>query len=300
VTERERAPAKLNLALELLGIDARGYHDLRSVMISLELADTVELESGGEAVATPAIRLSMRGGEPDIPLDERNLVVRAARAFIEEAGGLWPGELRLRLVKRVPSQAGLGGGSSDAAAVLRLLARLRPLPRPRLLAVAERLGSDVPFMVDGGGALAEGRGERLISLRVPTAWWAVLVQPAERISTAWCYQRYDELVGWSAGSRKASPGEAVDGLARALQAGDLAGVAAHLYNDLERPVFDRYPHLADLSRRLVEAGCAGALMTGSGSCFFGLAPTRAAARDVARAARGSGRVWITRTWREAK
>lgn len=297
VSLRDQAPAKLNLALHITGVTPDGYHSLRSVMIGLELADTITIEGSGPLVPAPEIRLKVRGGEDDVPTDERNLVVRAIRAFVAEAPGDWPAVLDVRLDKRIPSQAGMGGGSADAGAVLRMLAQRRPLEQARLLDVAAHLGSDVPFMVAGGAALAQGRGEILQPLRAPRSCWVVLVQPPERISTAWAYQQFDERV-----ARMGAEGDGgrVDALSAALQAGDLAGVAENLYNDLQAVVFDLHPHLKAIPRVLVEAGCMGAIMTGSGSVFFGLAPSRACARRAAEAARshGLGRAWVTRTWRE--
>lgn len=294
-----QAAAKLNLALEITGTTPDGYHTLRSVMIGLALSDLLTIEGRGPLGPHPAIHLCVRGGGDDVPDDERNLVARAIRAFIEEAPDGWPAELSVRLDKRIPSQAGMGGGSADAGAVLRLLAQVRPLEQTRLLEVAARLGSDVPFMVNGGAALAEGRGDRLHALTAPRSWWVVLVQPTERISTPWAYQQFDLRASRTG---PPPPSDRVDALAAALEAGDLAGVASNLYNDLQAAVCELYPHLEDIPRVLVAAGCEGALMTGSGSVFFGLAASRASARIAARAARERrlGRVWVTRTWREAR
>lgn len=297
VSLRDRASAKLNLALHITGATPDGYHSLRSVMIGLELADTLTIEGSGPLTATPEVRLKVRGGESDVPTDERNLVVRAIRAFVAAAPGDWPSVLDVRLDKRIPSQAGMGGGSADAGAVLRMLAQTRPVDRARLLEVAAGLGSDVPFMLDGGAALAQGRGEILEPLRAPRSGWIVLVQPPERIATAWAYQQFDARVT-AVGAN--CDGGRVDALSAALQAGDLAGVAENLYNDLQAVVFSLHPHLKAIPRVLVEAGCLGALMTGSGSVFFGIASSRACAREAAQAVRshGLGRVWVTRTWRE--
>ena len=294
---QDRAPAKLNLALHITGLTEGGYHSLRSIMIGLELADSLVIEGSGSSVASPTVRLAVHGGEEDVPTDDRNLVVRAIRAFAEASPGGWPSVLDVRLDKRIPSQAGLGGGSADAGAVLRMLDRARPIGRDHLLTLAAGLGSDVPFMVTGGAALAEGRGERLHALRAPCSWWVVLVQPEERVSTAWAYRQFDERVAEEGPGRG---NECVDALSAALQAGHLEGVAGNLYNDLQAVVTDLHPHLMAIPRTLVETGCAGALMTGSGSVFFGLASSRALARDAASKVRAKnlGRTWITRTWRE--
>lgn len=304
----DHACAKINLALEVHGRAGDGYHDIRTVMVSLALADDIQLEAWGKMNGRqPRIELTLQGDDDDVPRDESNLAVRAATLYTGERNGTWPQVIRVRLVKRVPSQAGLGGGSADAGTVLRLLGQVPgrpPVSIERLQMMATRLGSDVPFAVTGGAAIAEGRGERLRPIRAPSGWWVVLVQPAERLSTAWCYQRWDTSHS-DVSSGRASPkpfdrASPVDVVAAALERGDLAGVAENLYNDLQGPVYGLYPHLREIPSTLTEAGCVGASMTGSGSCFFGLAATRALARQAAAAARARmlGRVWITKTWRE--
>ncbi len=297
------AHAKLNLALQVLGLDACGYHAIRSVMISLELADSLSLEAEGSITRTPSVDLEVRGGGHDVPDDDRNLAVRALRLFYEEHGG--PSTVRMRLRKRIPSQAGLGGGSADAAAVLRALGIPRGLSYDELGELGARLGSDIPFAIKGGAALVSGRGEHVQPFPVRGSWWVVLVQPVERISTAWCYRRWDELNPDMSRSTLATapntrPGCRLQDLQEGLEAGCLEDVVANLYNDLEHPVFDLHPHLQEIPRVLREGGCAGALMTGSGSCFFGLAHSRAIARTAAALtrARNLGWVHITRTRQE--
>jgi len=209
-----------------------------------------------------------------------------------------PCRFDVRLHKRIPVESGLGGGSADAAAVLRLLAGWRQESKEeRLFAIAEALGSDVPFSLLGSAAVAEGRGERLTPVHCPRPFWVVLVLPPVRVSTAWCYTRWDELGLQSAERAQESPSQRVDALTAALGRGDLEGVAKNLFNDLERPVLYEHPSLKEISAALVRSGCVNAQMSGSGSCFFGLAPTLSAARDAARGMRraGMGHTWVTRT-----
>lgn len=283
------APAKINLTLEILGLAPTGFHDLRSVMIDLDLADELAVEVTPDAMG---IALRVAPSDPLVPSDGRNLVVRAARAFLEARGSAMGLSFALR--KRIPTEGGLGGGSADAAAALRALEAIRGLGigDERLLAVAASIGSDVPFALRGGAAMAEGRGERLTPLAHPRPLWVVLVRPPVSVSTPWCYRRWDEMfLGRPRERRDHAP------LTDALARGDAIGVARNMFNDLMAPVLDAHPQLAAIPRELVDGGCAGAQMTGSGSCFYGIAPSRQAARQAAARVRrrNLGRVWVTRT-----
>jgi len=307
-----RARAKLNLALQILGRTDDGFHSLRSVMIALELADDLSLEFRGRHTKLAGDRVSygvteiglvVVGGGEDVPRDESNLVMKAARAWLGEVGA-GPERLAFHLRKRIPPGGGLGGGSADAAAVMALLSRVPglALPKDRAFAAAARVGSDVPFALFGGAAMAEGRGERLRPLVIAKPLWAVLVRPPLSVSTPWCYRRWDEMFLGSDGrvrrdGLRTDPDAALRDLEEGLASGDVARVANAMFNDLMPPVLDAHPHLADIPRILNGAGCLGALMTGSGSCFFGLAQSRAQARKAAAEARRRdlGLVWITRT-----
>ncbi len=251
------APAKINLFLDVLDKRSDGYHNLRSVMQTLSVCDELEFYPGGEGI-------TLSCDHPEVPCDESNLVVRAIRLLVDEAG-ISP-NWRVRLSKRIPMGAGLGGGSADAAATLRALAnRLRiKATRPQLVEWGLSLGSDVPFALVGGTALVESKGERLMALRVgPERLFYALVSPAVHCHTAELYAALDAL--------PERPHPPVSTLLSALQSGDLETLGARLYNAFEPAVFARHPALAELKARLIEWGAAGAVMTGSGSNLIALA-----------------------------
>lgn len=266
------APAKVNLGLAVLGRRPDGYHELRTVFQAVGLCDRLALRRVARGVRVRC---------PALPgLGPANLAHRAAELFLRETGVR--GGMAIDLEKRIPAGGGLGGGSSDAAAVLlgaSQLFGLRP-PRERLLSWAAQLGSDVPFFVLGGAALGAGRGERLEPLPALPGRPAVLVlAPPEPLATAAVYARLDPAA--STARRRA-----LAILLARWRAGDVAGVGRALFNDLEAPAFSLAPGLASAKRALREAGAAGALLSGSGSCVFGLFPGPAEARRAAAALRG--------------
>jgi 4-diphosphocytidyl-2-C-methyl-D-erythritol kinase len=244
-----RAHAKINLGLRVTGKRADGYHDLETIFQTIALHDTLTF--------TPAESLTLTCDAPDIPVDDTNLVLRAARAAGEP-----PVAIGLR--KRIPAGGGLGGGSSDAAATLRALGRADA-------ETALSLGSDVPFFLLGGTAYATGRGERLVPLRSLAGIPLVLVFPPERVGTARAYAML----------RRFSPPLGVERV-RAMVEDDLLAHATELINDFEEPVFAALPHLAAIKTRLYELGAAWAGMSGSGSTMVG-AFRDAGARDAALA-----------------
>ena len=275
------AACKVNLVLEVLGKRADGYHELATVMQAVDLGDRIVLEDHDG--------LELRTVSPGIPADGTNLTLRAARA-LREAAGIERG-VRITLDKRIPVAAGLGGGSTDAAAVLLGLNRLWGLrwPVARLEAVAVTLGMDVPFFLRGGIALAMGRGERL----APVAGGAialVLVNPRLALSTAEVYGRVTPEM-YSDGARARS-------LVGAMATRRPARVAATLYNGLEAAVAPGVPDIAKMKAALLAAGALGAAMSGSGPTVFGIARSLEQARQIQRrVARGSWECWAVRTLR---
>ncbi len=267
---RVRAPAKVNLSLRVLAREDGGYHQIETLFCALELADTLELRAGGTG-----IRLEVEGAE--LGPAEDNLVYRAAAAFYRTTA-IGPG-VAVRLRKEIPAGAGLGGGSSDAAATLHALNELygRPRDRDALVDLAAGLGSDVPFFLCGSPlALAWGRGDRLLPLPpLPRAPVLVAV-PGFAIPTAEAYRALDA----HRVATGAAPGAAVvppDALA------SWAAIAAAAINDFEPPAYARFPGLETLKSRLLEAGAALALLSGSGSALFGIFPDEKQ-RDDARSA----------------
>lgn len=264
---REPAPAKLNLFLRVLGRRDDGYHEIETLVLPLTLADGVE--------AAVADGLSAAAAGPHasgVPIGEENLVVRAARA-LAGACGVEP-RARLLVAKNVPVAAGLGGGSADAAAALRALNDLWTcgLGVEELAEVAAGVGSDVPALVQGRPVLARGRGEVVVPFDLPRLWWVVV--PREGVRAADAYARWDE---------EGSTGPDTEGLLAAASAGDLEGIAAGVFNDLDTGAV---PEVEEAKRSLLDAGAAAALMCGSGPSVAGLCRDGAHAEEVAAAVEG--------------
>jgi len=273
------AAAKVNLTLEVLGRRADGYHEIATVMQTIDLADRLTLED--------AEGLELRTTAPGVPSDSTNLALRAAAA-LREAAGIERG-VRIGLDKRIPVAAGLGGGSTDAAAVLVGLNRLWRLrwPRERLDRVAVALGMDVPFFLRGGTALGTGRGEQLKAVSGP-GLALVLVNPGVGASTAEIYGRVTPPM-YSAGDHSRA-------LLAALESRRRGHIAEHLYNGLEAAVGPIQRHIARMKAALLAAGALGAAMSGSGPTVFGLARSWEHARQLrARLARLSWSCWAVRT-----
>ena len=263
---RRLAPAKLNLRLRVLQRDEAGYHGVETLMLALDLADRLTLAPG-----QAGIELDVEG-DPGVPSDSSNLCWRAAAALYE-AAGIDPA-IRIRLEKKIPSAAGLGGGSSDAAAVLAASSEIlaRPIERERLFRIAGGLGSDVPFgLVASPFALGWERGRRLIPLRPPPARPVVIAVPPFGVSAGDAYR-------WLAADRSAAtPGPGAEsrsagGFAlpppEALAAWD--GLEHLVCNDLEDPVFARHPELRVIRDSLLECGARLAILCGSGACVAGI------------------------------
>jgi 4-diphosphocytidyl-2-C-methyl-D-erythritol kinase len=280
-----KAHAKINLDLRVLQRRPDGYHELRTVFQALELHDSVKIEITGRRP------FALLGDAAAMPLDRTNLAWRAADALWTAAGRSGdPAGVRITIRKRIPARAGLGGGSSDAAAVLvglNRLWRLR-LPPARLLELAATLGSDVPFFLIGGLALAFGRGEELYPLVDPGPQPLVLVVPVEGVSTADAY-------GWLASARSARGGGPAGRPCDAAGYHDMvSGVGG--VNDLQSPVEAAHPAIREAREQLTAAGAHLARMSGSGSALFGLFRSLPAARRAARALSRPGRtVLVTRT-----
>ena len=276
-----RAHAKVNLDLRVLGTRPDGFHELRTVFQAIELHDTlVSVERPGP--------FTVKCRMPGVPLDEDNLVWRAA-------AGLWkalgrpgpPRDVVVTIDKRIPIQAGLGGGSADASAALLALARLwGGAPVTLLREVGTAIGADVAFFLSGGTALGLGLGEEIYPLVDLPPHWIVIVRPPFGVSTAEAYSWYDD-------DRTAGLKET-----RELQMLPVPWPtrAAQMINDLEPPVLRRHPEIATLKSALREAGAVASAMSGSGSAVFGLFRSRAdAARCVKPLSKGGSQALLTRT-----
>lgn len=269
-----RAHAKINLDLRVLGERADGYHEVRTVLQSLRLHDTL-------TVTARRGPLVIECDDPELPTGEQNLVWRAAALLHRlRTGDDGPPEgARVRLAKRVPAQAGLGGGSADAAATLLALTHLWDLPCDvsSLARLGARLGVDVPFFLGGGTTLGSGRGDEISPLQEPPPTAVVLVTPPFGVSTPDAYRWLDED-GPRTRSRRGRP--------RPFES--WPAWAVDLRNDLEPPVARRHPAIARLVRALTALGAGHAAMSGSGSAVFGLFadPTAAATAHATLTRRG--------------
>lgn len=276
-----RAHAKVNLDLRVFGVREDGYHELRTVFQSIELHDVL-------TCASRPGPFQLKSRTTSIPLDQSNLVWKAAAALWKALGR--PGEPTDTVVtidKRIPMEAGLGGGSADAAASLLAFARLwGGAPLTLLREVAGGIGSDVPFFLSGGTALGLGRGEEIYPLVDLPVHWVVLVRPAFGVSTKEAYSWYDE--------------DRVAGLKepRELQILPVPwpSRAAQMVNDLEPPVMRRHPEIVEMKAALRTGGAIAASMSGSGSAVFGLFRSRTAAERMLKPlARGGAKTLLTRT-----
>mgnify|MGYP002514696716 CR=1 FL=1 len=256
----EGAFAKLNLTLDVLGKREDGYHDLKSVMQTISVRDDVEIDIG---TGKPwKLQCSMEG----IPVDERNLAWKAAKVYFETIKKD-PDGLEIRITKRIPTEAGMGGGSADAAAVLRALNRHygNPLSILALAELGAQVGSDVPFCVVCGTAMVEGRGERLRKLPDMPDCVFVICKPEFSVSTPELYQKIDKVA-----IPKRPDHQAMES---ALLAGDLGRVAENVFNVFDPVVTSEHLELNYIKSIFNSYGAIGFQMTGSGSACFAIMPS---------------------------
>ena len=274
-----RAPAKLNLSLAVLARRSDGFHEIESLMVPVTLHDTLRVRRRDDDAITLTVRYAGRlaGADGralarDVPVDNSNLVVRAARALRAEAGVT--AGLDIELVKEIPSGAGLGGGSSDAAAVLLAAARVWGLvwPRERLAAIGAAIGSDVPWFFTASAAVVRGRGESVTPVEGVPPLAAVIACPATGLSTAAVYA--------ACTPDAARRGEA-ERLAAALAAGGLPAATPLMHNALEAPARRLCGDVDRLLVALARAGAVAPRLTGSGSACFAICRTASEARGIA-------------------
>ncbi|HXF71470.1 MAG TPA: 4-(cytidine 5'-diphospho)-2-C-methyl-D-erythritol kinase, partial [Actinomycetota bacterium] len=271
---RRDAHAKVNVFLRVLGRRPDGYHELQSLVLPISLADRITVRPAR------ALRVDVRGPEgltAQVPAGGMNLALIAALALAEDCAAAAGAEVTIE--KRIPVAAGLGGGSADAAATLHALNELWGcgLDLPELLAVGERVGSDVPALLAGGPVLVGGRGERVRPAAVPRLWWAVVPLGFPTRSPD-AYRWWDE----DGGTPGPDPGPVIE----AAAAGDPEALGPLLFNDLEAPVARRHPEVGAARERLLALGACGAVMSGSGPTVLGLARDEAHARALAAAFAG--------------
>lgn len=262
--------AKINLTLDILGRRPDGYHNLESVMQTIDLADALVLRpsENGE------IELTM--DNLGIAVGSSNTVFHACELFRKSA--CVDRGLSITIRKRVPTEAGLGGGSSDGAGTLIALNRLfgSPLSSEELSALAARIGSDVPYFLTGGTAVATGRGESVEALTDAPVLDLVIVKPNAGVSTALAYRKLSEINGRA--SARATPT-----MIEAVRRGDRAGVIEALSSDFEAVVMDMCPPIAEIKHEMAELGAEATLLCGSGSAVFGIFPGRDVAAQACKA-----------------
>lgn len=268
---RIRTFAKVNLFLRVIGSRRDGFHEVETILHGISLYDEIDLEPAESGIE---VTMELVGGIAGaIPSSQENLIGRAARLLIDEADGAGGATVHVR--KGIPIAAGLGGGSGNAAGALVTLAQMwgLELERDRLRPLAEQLGSDVPYCLEGGTALATARGEQLTPLPNIAPMDFVLGGTNHPLLTREVYELWDSI--------EPSEGSSAAALTLALGAGDVTEVAALLHNDLERPAFSLRPELQEKKQALVDAGALGASMSGSGPTMFAIARSEDHAREIA-------------------
>jgi 4-diphosphocytidyl-2-C-methyl-D-erythritol kinase len=277
------APAKINFGLAVHGRRRDGYHDISTIFLKISLVDVLRFEEIPQQIVVEC-------DHPDVPSDARNLVYRAAALLQPLATGRG---VRLHLQKAIPVAAGLGGGSSDAAATLLGLNRLwhLRLSRAELLRYAAQLGADVPFFVlPEVAALGRGRGDILEPLVAIPECILVVVNPRLAVSTAWAYGQL--TFGLTAQMNNTNI------LRQHLESGDFASLGKAFFNDLEHAVLPQFPEVQEVKRALRHPGVHGVCMSGSGPTVYALCASSEVAQEVAAAVRQRAwDVWVCRSWR---
>ncbi len=279
-----KARAKINLTLDILDRRPDGYHEVEMVMQTIELHDLLVIEEAERGI-------ELTTDNPLLFTDETNLAYRAAKLFMNN----WAADrgIRIRISKNIPVAAGLAGGSADAAAVLKGLNLLwnLGLGKEELARKAAEIGSDVPFCVREGTALARGRGEIISALPDVPEIWLVLAKPPLQVSTAEVYQNYN--------SAQVNQRPKTGSMIKAIRAGNVDGIIENLANVLESVTLSKYPEVSELKGLLEKYGARRALMSGSGPTVFGIVNSRAGAEQVKDRLRDRMPgifVQVSRTW----
>jgi 4-diphosphocytidyl-2-C-methyl-D-erythritol kinase len=268
-----RAPAKINLRLQVIGKRADGYHLLDTLLLPVSLYDEIEISKvrpiGGKTA--PNNPLTVTCNDPLVPRGKKNLAYKAALLILSDAKV--SAQVHIRIRKRIPVGAGLGGASTDAAATLVGLNRLLRLgyTSKRLEEMSLALGADVPFFVKAVPARARGIGEHLSPLRGVPRLWLIILYPNFSVSTAWVYRNLP--------SKLTKP---IANTSMNLSPGSPANLSKLLVNDLETVTMGRYPRIGLLKEELARQGAVGSLMSGSGSSVFGIFPSRRSAESAWR------------------
>jgi len=266
-----KAPAKINYRLDVLQKRADGYHDLRMMNSAVNLYDDIEIELTERGIVVEC------ENDDSVPSGENNIVYQVAKeilAYSNKNIGV-----RIKIKKNIPSAAGMGGGSSNAAAVLMTLNSMLKinLSKDKLIAIGVRFGADVPFFILESPALAEGVGDKLLKIKKMPKLPIVLVSPNIKVETKWAFERYDSLESENSDSKITELDEEIP-----LQFTTKKSIIRFLNNDLERVTLQKYPALDDIKQALRRLGALASQMTGSGPTVFGIFPDHETAQSACK------------------
>ncbi len=268
-TIKLKTPAKINLMLSVLKKGLDNYHEIETVFQTVSLFDIVSIEFR----ASSEFSIRLKSNSEDIPRDSSNLAYKAAEQFLKTINK--KADVKIYLHKNIPVAAGLGGGSSDAACVLRALneINLYPLDDEGLRKICRSLGADVPFFLKGGTATGKGTGDVIQPIKTPELD-IVIIKPRDmEIKSGWAYEKYDHL------SIKPPP-KRIHDMLKALESRSAEIISSQLFNSLEYAVIKEYPALRVYKDLLTKAGCHNAILSGSGPSLFGIAKNEAHAMEV--------------------
>lgn len=275
------ARAKINLTLDVIGKRPDGYHQVEMIMQTINLADNIILEQNSKD------GIMVSSNNPEIPANSDNLAYRAAMALKQASG--FPGGVKIHIDKQIPVEAGLAGGSTNAAAVLKGLNRLWSLGLTidQLMGIGKTIGSDIPFCILGGTALATGTGVEVAPIPPVPEMHLVLVKPYFGVSTARVYQNFRP--------EKVIKRPDTQGMLKAIQAGDREAIITLCANTLESVTLELYPQVAEIKERLTKAGAQGVLMSGSGPTVFGFVQDEFQGKEVIRQVADLGSTFVVKT-----
>ncbi len=256
-----KSPAKVNLTLDVVSKRKDGYHNLETIMVLVSLCDIIEI------TGTMSNQIEIISNNKDLPTDSGNIIHRAVK-LLQEKTGIKKGAI-IKLNKKIPIAAGLGGGSSNGASVLLALNKLwkTGLTINHLAEIGKKLGADVPFFVYGKTALARGIGEKIYPIKIKKDFWLVLVNPGFPVSTAWVYKNLNLPL-----TKKAENNNKLISLLEKGERPDLW--SKYLFNDLENITLKKFPVLTKIKKAIMESGALNVLMSGSGPSVFGLFASR--------------------------
>ena len=285
----ENAYAKINLYLDVTGIRDNGYHNIKSIMQTVSLCDTVTVEA--EDTVANDTEITLTCSEPAVPTGEKNIAYKAALAFFREAD-IASYKCKIHIEKRIPMEAGLAGGSTDAAAVLRLLNKLYgyPFDTEKLCAIGAKLGADVPFCITGGTYLCEGIGEVLTHMPPMPGCYIVVARGGEGVSTPVAYGLVDDK--WDRDFTKS--GGDFDALSSSLSDEDINGITDAMYNIFEGVILPSHSVASKLKEIMLDCGAVGAMMSGSGPSVFGVFDSEEKAKKAADKASSMAKAFVCR------